>query len=38
MPMASTIPATYLGIATAGTVVAEWDPRESLFVVQEIKS
>jgi len=26
IPMASTIPARYLGIATAGTVHAEWDP------------
>jgi N-acetylglucosamine-6-phosphate deacetylase len=26
VPMASTRPAEYIGIATAGTVVAEWDP------------
>jgi N-acetylglucosamine-6-phosphate deacetylase len=26
VPMASTRPAAFLGIATAGTVVAEWDP------------
>lgn len=37
IPMASTIPAYYLGISTAGTVVAEWDEAERLFVVQEIK-
>jgi len=27
VPMASTRPAEYLGIRTAGTVVAEWDPK-----------
>jgi N-acetylglucosamine-6-phosphate deacetylase len=26
IPMASTIPATYLGMTTAGTVTAEWEP------------
>jgi N-acetylglucosamine-6-phosphate deacetylase len=26
IPMASTIPATYMGMATAGTVTADWDP------------
>jgi N-acetylglucosamine-6-phosphate deacetylase len=26
VPMASTIPATYMGMATAGTVTADWDP------------
>jgi N-acetylglucosamine-6-phosphate deacetylase len=26
IPMASTIPASYLGVITAGTVVADWDP------------
>ena len=26
IPMASTIPASYLGMTTAGTAVAEWDP------------
>jgi hypothetical protein len=25
--MASTIPAAYLGTTTAGTVIADWDPR-----------
>jgi N-acetylglucosamine-6-phosphate deacetylase len=28
LPMASTTPAAYLGIPTAGTVTAEWDPDE----------
>jgi hypothetical protein len=26
LPMASTLPATYLGIDLAGQVTAEWDP------------
>ena len=26
MPMASTIPAAYLGMTTAGSVTADWDP------------
>jgi N-acetylglucosamine-6-phosphate deacetylase len=26
IPMASTIPATYMGMTTAGTVTAEWEP------------
>ena len=26
VPMASTIPAAYLGISTRGTVTADWDP------------
>jgi len=26
IPMASTIPASYLGLRTAGTVIADWDP------------
>jgi N-acetylglucosamine-6-phosphate deacetylase len=26
IPMASTIPAEYLGTTTAGTVIADWDP------------
>ena len=26
IPMASTIPASYLGTTTSGTVSAEWDP------------
>lgn len=28
IPMASTIPASYLGMTTAGTVTADWDPDE----------
>jgi N-acetylglucosamine-6-phosphate deacetylase len=28
VPMASTIPADYLGISTRGTVTADWDSRE----------
>jgi N-acetylglucosamine-6-phosphate deacetylase len=32
IPMASTIPATYLGMTTAGTVIADWDP--SAFTLQ----
>jgi N-acetylglucosamine-6-phosphate deacetylase len=35
VPMASTRPAEYLGIATAGTVTARWDPEAcSLQVVR----
>ena len=26
LPMATTTPAEYIGISTAGTVTAEWDP------------
>jgi len=26
IPMASTIPAAYMGMTTAGTVTADWDP------------
>ena len=27
IPMASTIPATYMGMTTVGTISADWDPR-----------
>jgi N-acetylglucosamine-6-phosphate deacetylase len=36
IPMATTIPAEYLGIATAGTVVASWDGAQGLFQITEV--
>ena len=37
MPMASTIPAAYLGIQPAGTVVADWDEAACRFQVQSVR-
>jgi N-acetylglucosamine-6-phosphate deacetylase len=34
--MASTIPARYLGVTTAGTVTAEWDPERGTLDVQRV--
>jgi N-acetylglucosamine-6-phosphate deacetylase len=36
VPMASTIPATYMGMATAGTVTAEWDAAACVLRVCEV--
>ena len=36
VPMASTRPAEYLGLPTAGKVVAEWDPAASILQVVRI--
>ena len=36
IPMASTIPAAYLGMRTAGTVTAEWDPEACDLRVQSV--
>jgi N-acetylglucosamine-6-phosphate deacetylase len=38
MPMASTRPAEYLGIPTAGTVVAEWDPAACTLRVVSVRA
>jgi N-acetylglucosamine-6-phosphate deacetylase len=35
--MASTIPASYLGMTTAGTITAEWNPEACEFHVREVK-
>lgn len=37
LPMASTVPAAYLGIATAGTVSADWDPAECKLLVRGVR-
>ena len=37
MPMASTIPAAYLGIQPAGSVVADWDEAACRFQVQSVR-
>lgn len=36
IPMASTIPAAYLGVATAGTVTADWDPEAAALRVLRV--
>jgi N-acetylglucosamine-6-phosphate deacetylase len=36
LPMASTIPASYLGTATAGTVTADWDPDRGTLEIRNI--
>jgi N-acetylglucosamine-6-phosphate deacetylase len=36
VPMASTVPASYLGVATAGSVIADWDPERGEFRVQRV--
>ncbi len=36
LPMASTIPAACVGAATAGRVVAEWDPEASSLAVVDV--
>jgi N-acetylglucosamine-6-phosphate deacetylase len=36
VPMASTIPAEYLGTTTAGTVIADWDPAETVLRVRRV--
>jgi N-acetylglucosamine-6-phosphate deacetylase len=37
LPMASTIPAQYLGIPTAGTITAEWDAENFRFEVHGVR-
>jgi N-acetylglucosamine-6-phosphate deacetylase len=36
LPMASTIPAQYLGISTAGTLTAQWDAENCRFEVERV--
>jgi len=36
MKMASTIPADYLGLATGGTVTADWDPDTAALHVRRV--
>jgi N-acetylglucosamine-6-phosphate deacetylase len=36
IPMASTIPATYLGMTTAGTVTADWDAAASRLCIRHV--
>ncbi len=36
VPMASTIPATYMGMTTAGTVTAEWNPAAGELQILEL--
>jgi N-acetylglucosamine-6-phosphate deacetylase len=36
LPMASTIPASYLGTATSGTVTADWDPDRGTLEIRNI--
>jgi N-acetylglucosamine-6-phosphate deacetylase len=36
IPMASTIPATYLGMTTAGSVIAEWDPERGELLLRRV--
>jgi N-acetylglucosamine-6-phosphate deacetylase len=36
IPMASTIPASYLGMTTAGTIAADWDPCSGDLQIREI--
>jgi len=36
IPMASTIPASYLGMTTAGTIAADWDPCPGALQIREI--
>jgi N-acetylglucosamine-6-phosphate deacetylase len=38
IPMASTIPASYLGTTTAGTVTAEWDERAGELQIRRVTS
>jgi N-acetylglucosamine-6-phosphate deacetylase len=38
IPMASSIPASYLGTTTAGTVVADWDPDGGTLHVRDVTS
>jgi N-acetylglucosamine-6-phosphate deacetylase len=37
LPMASTIPANYLGMMTAGTVIAEWDGERGVLDVRAVQ-
>ena len=37
IPMASTIPASYLGMTTRGTVTADWDARTGELLIQSVK-
>ena len=37
LPMATTIPAEYMGIALVGTVSAEWDPERSILNVRRVQ-
>jgi N-acetylglucosamine-6-phosphate deacetylase len=37
LPMASTIPAEYLGIATSGIIAADWDERKGQFRVESVR-
>jgi N-acetylglucosamine-6-phosphate deacetylase len=36
IPMASTIPANYLGMTTAGSVTAEWDPEGGKLSIRSV--
>jgi N-acetylglucosamine-6-phosphate deacetylase len=36
VPMASTIPASYLGMATAGALTADWDPERGVLSVERV--
>ena len=36
IPMASTIPASYLGMTTSGTVTAEWDPEACALSIRRV--
>ena len=38
VPMASTIPATYLGMTTAGTVTADWEAASSELQIRSVNS
>ena len=38
IPMASTIPASYLGLATAGTVTAEWSAEERELYIRSVSA
>jgi hypothetical protein len=38
IPMASTIPAEYLGTATVGRVTAEWNPERAVLDVQTVSA
>jgi hypothetical protein len=36
VPMASTIPATYMGMTTAGTLTADWEPDSGELQIREV--
>jgi len=38
IPMASTIPASYIGATTAGTVIADWDPKGGELQIHRVTS